>query len=131
MPPTMYGIHMTGGVSVEAARDQAWLASDPDEDELARATARELVYVIYRVRFAPHLVYFPAQAVTKVQQISLIFQPVPSQTGSTIWAFVGQRKKKADSDLSLLQSGDPKTPCMQGVIIMEPVCSPPTRYIAR
>lgn len=85
---------MTGDVSVEVARDQAWLASDPDGDELARATARELVYVIYRVRFAPHLVYFPAQTVTKVQQISLIFKLVPSQTSSTIWAFVGQRKKK-------------------------------------
>lgn len=52
---------MTGDVSDEQARDLAWLASDPDEDELARVAARELVYVIYRVRLAPHLVYFPAQ----------------------------------------------------------------------
>lgn len=83
---------MTGDVSVEVARDQAWLASDPDEDELARATARELVYVIYRVRFAPHLVYFPAQTDQSATN-QLDFQARAISDQLHYLGFVGQRKK--------------------------------------
>lgn len=93
-------VRKTGDVSAEVARDQAWLGSDPDKDELARVAARELVYVIYRVRFAPHLVYFPAQTDQSATN-QLGFQARAHHRPAPLFGLVSVRKRRRRKRLTL------------------------------